>query len=336
MGELYIEQRGKGGAPPKRVLLDFDSTDDPVHGEQEGGHYHGYYGQHMYHPLLVFDGETGQLVTAVLRPGNAHASHGALAILKRIVARLRAAWPEVEIEVRADAGFAIPAIYEYCEEEGVQYTIGLITNRRLEVLAAPLLAQASKQYEAEKKEQKQQQQEQQQQEQQQQEQQQQEQQRTKVRLTGECSYKAGSWERERRVIYKAEVMDEGQNTRFIVSSKRSEEPTELYEWYVKRGESENRIKDLKVYLKADRLSCCRFWANQFRLLLHAAAYWLLDVLRGKLVRAGVERMQLDTLRLGLIKIGGRVRQLLRRVKLHLASGHPGQRLWQILDGMAHE
>lgn len=110
LGELYIRQRGDlVGDAPKKILLDLDSTDDPTHGEQEGSCYHGYYGQYMYHPLVVFDGETGQLVTAILRPGNAHASHEALAILKRIVARLRVAWPEVEIEIQADAGFAIPS-----------------------------------------------------------------------------------------------------------------------------------------------------------------------------------------------------------------------------------
>ncbi len=104
-----MEQRGKDGIP-ERILLDFDATDDPTHGEQEGSYYHGYYKEHIYHPLLVFDGETGQLITAVLRPGNTHASRGAVAILKRIVGRLRQAWPEVEIELRADAGFAIPEI----------------------------------------------------------------------------------------------------------------------------------------------------------------------------------------------------------------------------------
>jgi hypothetical protein len=143
LGEIYIEQRAKGGVP-ERILLDFDSTDDPTHGEQEGsyyhGYYHGYYGQHMYHPLLVFDGESGQLVTAVLRPGNTHASSSAVAILKRVVARLlRRAWPSVRIEIRADAGFAVPSVYEWCEKEGVDYTIGLITNSRLEAMADPLL-----------------------------------------------------------------------------------------------------------------------------------------------------------------------------------------------------
>jgi hypothetical protein len=301
LGEIYIRERGKDGAP-EQILLDFDSTDDPTHGGQEGSCYHGYYEQHMYHPLLVFDGDTGQLITVILRPGNTHASRGAVAILRRIVERLRAAWPGVQVELRADAGFAVPAVYEYCERQGIEYTIGLITNSRLEGLAAALLSGAQRRYDAT---------------------------REKARLLGECVYRAGSWSRDRRVVYKAEVMPEGTNTRFVVTSKRTE-PTELYDRYVGRGESENRIKDYKLYCKADRLSCHRFLANQFRLLLHAAAYWLLDSLRRRLVAVGIERMQLDTLRLRLVKIGGRVRQLLTRVKLHLASSHPGQPLWQAL------
>jgi Transposase DDE domain group 1 len=301
LGELYIRERGRTGVP-QRIVLDIDSTDDPTHGDQEGSYYHGYYEQHMYHPLLVFDGETDQLITVVLRPGNTHASRGAVAILRRIVARLRRAWPEVAISVRADAGFAAPAVYEYCENAGIEYTVGLIPNTRLEALAAPLLEQAQQQYASEQQ---------------------------KVRLLAEGRYQAGSWEHERRVVYKAEVLPEGTNTRFVVTTRQAE-PTELYDWYVARGESENWIKDFKNGLKADRLSCHRFWANQFRLFLHAAAYWLLDTLRRKLMAERLERMQLDTLRLRLIKIGGRVRQLLTKVKLHLAASHPGQHLWQIL------
>jgi hypothetical protein len=306
--ELYLRRREKRGAP-EHILLDFDSTDDPTHGEQEGSYYHGYYEQHMYHPLLVFDGHSGQLITAILRCGNTHASRGAVAILRRIVARLRARWPEVKIGIRADAGFAVPALYEYCEKEEIDYTVGLISNARLEVLAAPLLEEAQERYEAEGR---------------------------KVRILSEGYYEAESWEKKRRVIYKAEAMDKGTNTRFVVTSRSTDDPKRLYDWYVRRGESENWIKDFKLALKADRLSCHRFLANQFRLLLHAAAYWLLDTLRRRLVAAGIERMQLDTLRLYLVKVGGRVRELLSRVKLHLASGHPGQRLWRALSETAHE
>lgn len=128
----------------------------------------------------------------------------------------------------------------------------------------------------------------------------------KVRLVSEAPYRAESWERSRRVLYKAEVLEKGTNTRFVVTSKKKEEPKRLYDWYIKRGEAEGWIKDFKRALKADRLSCHRFWANQFRLLLHAAAYWLLDQLRRRLVAAGVRRMQLDTLRLLVVKVGGRV------------------------------
>jgi hypothetical protein len=160
----------------------------------------------------------------------------------------------------------------------------------------------------------------------------------KVRLLSETSYQAGSWAKKRRVVYKAEVLEKGTNTRFVVTN-RSEAPLALYESYAERGETENRIKDYKNALSADRLSCCKFWANQFRLLLHTAAYWLLDVLRERLVRRGFGQMQLETVRLRIVKIGGRVRQLLTKVRLQLASGHPGQRLWQALSSTmkgAHE
>lgn len=307
LGELYIRERSEGGAPPERVLLDLDATADPAHGEQEGTFYHGYYRTRMYHPLLVFDGETNQLITALLRCGNTHASHGALSVLKRIVDRLREAWPGVKIEIRADAGFAVPSVYEYCEKEGIAYTIGLISNPRLESLAECLLERARRESE--------------------------EQGGRKVRLVSETSYQATSWGRVRRIVYKAEVLQKGTNTRFVVTS-RTDEPKKLYDWYVRRGEAEGWIKDFKRALKADRLSCCRFWANQFRLLLHAAAYWLLDELRRRLTAAGMRRTQFDTLRLLVVKVGGRVRQLFTKVRLHLASGHPGQHLWYVLFSAA--
>jgi hypothetical protein len=277
---LYLAEREKGGTPEK-VLLDFDSTDDPTHGDQEGSYYHGYYEQHMYHPLLVFDGQTGHLICALLRAGNTHGSRSAVALLKRICARLRQRWPGVHIELRADAGFAVPALYDYCEEESITYTVGLITNGRLEELAEDLLEEAKRRYGDQPQPQE------------------------KVKLFSEGRYRAGSWERERRVIYKAEVMEQGTNTRFLLST-RADGPKDLYEFYVKRGASENWIKDFKLHIKADRLSCHRFIANQFRLLLHACAYWLMDTLRRKLMASGARRMQLDTLRLLLIKVGGRV------------------------------
>ena len=177
---------------------------------------------------------------------------------------------------------------------------------RLQALATPLLEQAEQQHE---------------------------QTSDKVRLAGESPYAADSWPHPRRVVYKAEALEKGTNTRFVVTT-RTDAPLLLYSWYVRRGEPELWIKDLKGACFADRLSCHRFWANQFRLLLYAAAYWLLDTLRRSLAQAGVARMQLDSLRLRLLKIGGWVRESLdglrRHCQLHLASSHPGEPLWYLL------
>jgi hypothetical protein len=299
---VYLRERGRVGRPA-RILLDFDGTDDPTHGDQEGSAYHGYYGQHMYHPLLVFDGDTDQLITAVLRPGNAHGGRGTVAVLRRLVTALRQRWPGLPIELRADSGFAGPALYDYCDRTQIAYTIGMAPNPRLETLAAPLLVEAQRQQAATAE---------------------------KVRLVGEASYQADSWSRPRRVVYKAEALAKGPNTRFVVTSHTGDAPLGRYDFYVDRGEPELWIKDFKRACFADRLSCHRFLANQFRLLLHAAAYWLLDTLRRWLRPLGVPRMQLDTLRLRLLKIGGRVCQLQARVRLRLASGHPDEPLWRLL------
>ncbi len=302
---LYVRERGRAGVP-RRVLIDVDGTDDPAHGEQEGVAYHGFYRQHMYHPLLVFDGETGQLITVVLRPGTAHGSRFLVLVLRRLVRRLRRAWPDVGIELRADSGCAVPRLYAWCEAAAIDYTIGLIPNPRLEALAAPLLADAQARSAA--------------------------QDGAKVRLAGDAIYRAGSWPRARRVVYKAEALAKGPNTRFVVTSHAGDAPLDRYDWYVDRGEPEQWIGDLKLGCFADRLSCHRFWANQFRLLLHAAAYWLLDTLRRWLIAqlGELARVQLDTLRVRLLKISGRLRELPRRIHLHLASSHPGEPLWHAL------
>jgi hypothetical protein len=300
--EVYVVERARQGRPTS-ILLDLDGTDDPAHGKQEGVRYHGFYGQHMYHPLLVFDGDTGQLITAVLRPGNAHGKRFVRTVLRRLVRRLRSVWPAVVIEVRADSGFAAPEIYRWCEAHAVHYTIGLIPNARLETEAAPLLAEAQAHSAAAGG--------------------------AKVRLAGETTYQAGTWDKERRVVYKAEILGKGPNTRFVVTD-HSEPPLDVYDYYVDRGQCENYIKDFKNALACDRLSDHRFGANQFRLLLHAAAYCLLHTLRRWLAGTELAMAQFDTIRLRLLKIGGRVRERLRGVRLHLATSHPSEPLWSHL------
>lgn len=308
LGQVYLQERERRG-PPTHLVLDLDSTDDPTHGDQEGSAYHGYYQQHMYHPLLVFDGTTNQLITAVLRPGTVHASHGVVGILGRIVAAVRARWPKVTLEIRADSGFAIPALYAWCEREHIRHTIGLVPNARLERAVAALQAEAERQAAAQGG--------------------------AKVRLLAETTYQADSWPQPRRVVMKAEVLPKGTNTRFVVTTREDPDPAAIYDWYVDRGETENWIKDLTAGCFAHRLSCHRFWANQFRLLLHAAAYVLLDTIRHWLVRAHVARMTLATVRGRLLKIGGWVKEGVGRVRLRLASSHPNEGWWHALAAHRH-
>jgi hypothetical protein len=300
--QLYIRRNKKRN--PKRIILDLDGTDDPTYGDQQLTFFHGYYDQYMYHPLVIYDADTGELVTAVLRAGNRHASYGAVAVLKRIVPRLRASFPKTEIIIRGDAGFAIPALYKYCEQEGLKYVIGLIRNDVLERMIEEPLAMAKEKYQESGQ---------------------------KQRLFTEGKYQAQSWDIERRVIMKAEWLPQGPNSRFVVTNL-SMGTQQVYEFYTERGGTcEVRIDEFKNGLKADRLSCHRFLANQFRLFLHMAAYWLVLRLREVLEKTELATMQIQQLRLRLLKIGGQVIQSARRVWFRLASGCP----WQDIFALAH-
>jgi hypothetical protein len=290
--DLYLKTHP---GPRKVIVLDMDATDDPTHGKQQLSFFHGYYEEHMYHPLLVFDGRTGFPLAAVLRPGNTHASHGALAVLKRLIKKLKKAYPGALILFRADAGFAVPALYRYLERQEIRYVIGFITNNRVLEKAALLLEKARAAYQATGE---------------------------KQRLFTAFSYQAESWTRPRRIIAKVEYTHLGVNQRFVVTNLNRNPQFVYDDIYVLRGDVENRIKELKLDLKADRLSCHRFLANQFRLLLHTAAYCLFWLLRRHLHGTALETAQVNTLRLKLLKIGARIRETSRRIWVHLASGYP--------------
>ena len=199
---------------------------------------------------------------------------------------------------------ALPEIYEWCEENGIEYVIGLARNERLEELGEPLLSEARAQYQQTER---------------------------KAKLFGQFSYAAHSWQQERRVVQKAEVMSKGDNPRFVVTNREELNPEELYGFYTARGDMENRIKELKLQLKADRTSCHRFLANQFRLFLHAAAFVLLQFIRQHLYGTELHNAEMATLRLRLIKIGARVTESVRRVVFHWASGYPWKNLLRLLS-----
>ena len=291
--ELYLKTHP---GPRKVIVLDMDGTDDPTHGRQQLSFFNGYYAEHMYHPLLVFDGRDGFPLAAVLRPGNTHSSRGALAVLKRLIQKLKQAYPKALILFRADAGFAVPALYSYLEDQPeTRYVIGFITNNRLLAKTAPLLSKAQRQYQETGE---------------------------KQRLFTAFSYQAESWDKPRRIIAKVEYTHLGANQRFVVTNLNRNPQFVYDDIYVLRGDVENRIKELKLEIKADRLSCHRFLANQFRLLLHTTAYCLFWLLRHHLQGTELATAQVNTLRLKLLKIGARIRETSRRIWVHLASGYP--------------
>lgn len=282
---------------PKEIILDLDSTDDPLHGEQEGRFFHGYYGHYCYLPLYIFCGE--HLLGARLRPANLDAAAGSTAELARIVAQIRAAWPEVKILVRGDSGFCREEVMAWCEEQKVDYVLGLAKNQRLKAEIGAELEQAAEQYRQTGR---------------------------AARVFKEFAYQTReSWSRARRVVAKAEHLEKGANPRFVVTSLAAEDwpAASLYEaLYCARGEMENRLKE-QLMLFADRTSTAFLRSNQSRLYFSSVAYLLLQALR-RLGLKGTElaQAQCATMRLKLLKIGALIRITVRRVWVSLAGGYP--------------
>ena len=288
-----------GGSLPAKVTLDLDPTDDPTHGHQQLSLFHGYYEQHQYFPMVISEPTTKHVFYTHLRPGAVHAALGADDDLMFVVDRLRPARPDVRIHVRGDSGFGIPGMYEICEKNGLSYTFGIAGNSRLQDAAEPLVRQAAEQYRATGE---------------------------KQRLFTAFSYRADSWDRHRTIIAKAECHSKGINLRFIVTSlpiESVDDPQRLYDDYIQRGESEQRMDELKNGLHAGRLSCHRFVANFWRLLLHAAAYNLLNAVRDDpSVPDELRRARPETWRSKLIKVAATVVQTTRRIVVRLAGQWP--------------
>jgi hypothetical protein len=260
----------------REILLDVDSTDDPTYGQQQLSFFNGGYDQHMYHPLLIFERHTGCLLAARLRAGTVSSHARIIPLLLRM-----------------------PLLYEFCEFFGIQYTIGIAANSRLQEKAQRLERRLAKRY----------------------------------RRTGNPQrsfssflYRAYSWSHQRRICYKAEHTESGTNVRFLVSNLKGRSRS-VFSFYNDRGECENRIEEFKNGFAADRLSCHRFRANAFRLLLHSFAYNLVNLFRLQLPLA-MRSAQIETLRIQLFKMGARIRETARCIRIHLASGWPFQNLFQ--------
>lgn len=296
----------------RRITIDLDVTDDPTHGAQQLTFFHGHYDTWCYLPLLAFltfDDEPEQyLCAALLRPGNAPTAVGARALVGRLCALLRCAFPQARLRVRLDGGFANPALLDRLDAERVEYVVGMAENSVLAQHAAPLMIDA--QVEAART-------------------------GATAHVYGEARYAARSWSTERRIIIKAEVVrlagrEPRDNPRFVITNLR-QTPRGIYERvYCQRGDIENRIKELHHGLEIDRTSCTRFWANQLRVLLTAAAYVLLQELRLHAARTAYARAQVSTLRERLLKIGVRVVASARRFVLHLPAAFPDGRAWHLI------
>lgn len=280
--------------PPEELILDFDATDDAVHGNQEGRFFHGYYDNYCFLPLYVFCGD--RLLVAYLRPSNINAAKHSWAILSLLVKRFREVWPNVRIIVRGDSGFARWREMRWCDRNGVDYIFGLARNPVLERLARPWTECAKECYGVSEE---------------------------KERIFGEFGYAADTWDKERRIIVKAEHTSKGANPRFVVTNLEGEAQYLYDEIYCQRGEMENRIKEQQLDLFSDRTSAHRFVTNQLRLLLASAAYVLVEhIRRVGLANTELADAQCGTIRLKLFKLGARIVKSVRRIVIHIASCYP--------------
>jgi hypothetical protein len=289
-------------APPEELILDFDATDDPVHGMQEGRFFHGYYDHYCFLPLYVFCGE--RLLVGYLRPSNIDGAKHAWAILALLTKRLRQQWPAVRIIFRGDAGFCRHRMLSWCERHDVKYIVGMARNQRLEAQVEPAMKLVEQMFE----------------------------------LTGEKQreffrfrYAAKPWKCHRQIIAKLEVSEKGRNPRFIVTNLEGDKQALYDDIYCARGDMENRIKEQQMGLFADRTSAHEWWANQFRLLLSCLAYVLIEGIRRlALKETELERAQVGTIRLKLLKIGGVILRNTRRVRFLLSSAYPYQDLFAVV------
>ena len=291
---MFIQQMRARGERPRRLVLDIDATDDPCHGQQQLALFNGFYNQYMYLPNLLFERTTGLLLGVRLQAGNADASRRAVQLLKPVVKALRDAWPDVEILLRADAGYAAPRLYRFCEDNGLEYLIGFAACDPLKQRTKWALDWLTERFDRSGE---------------------------PCSWRGGFTHQAGSWLHPRRILYKVEINGHGSNRRFVVTNCRGT-PRELWPIYNDRGTAETFIDEFKNGLSMDRLSCRRFCANAFRLALTAVAHNLMRVYRQMLAGTELEGASVQTIRSRLIKIGARVRRTVRRVWVHLSEAFP--------------
>ena len=283
--------------PPQAIILDIDDTQDRVYGTQQLSLFNGYLGGYCYQPLHIYEGQTGKLITTILRPGVRPEGQQVVTLLKRLVAHLRAAWPQVAIFLRGDAHFSSPQVQAFCADSDLYFILGQSANTRLIDLAKPVMEKAKSLYKQTGK---------------------------PVRLFTAFDYQAQTWDRPQRIVCKAEMNEKGQNTRFVVTNLESSRASFIYQnIYCARGQMENFIKNHKTFLHSDRTSCHTFSANQFRLFLHSAAYVLIQALAHIGLQGTTwKNAQINTIQNRFLKVAGRVCELKTKITFHLPASFP--------------
>ena len=293
---------------PRRITLDIDDTFDAVHGSQQLRLFNAHYDDYGFQPIVVFD-QDGRFVTALLRPAKRPKGVEIRAFLRRLIRAIRSNWPNVQILLRADSHYACPEVLDWCEANGTDYVFGVSPTSTLKRHVDALEASTAARFEADPR-------------------------GGKVRRFKEFFDAAGSWSRVRRTVARVEAGSDGTDTRFIVTNLGLGSGRSLYQdLYCRRGQAENHIKAWKTHLAADRTSCPKATANQFRLFLHAGAYWLLWSLRALMPKRSSWRVaQFDTLRLRLIKTAARIVETKTKIKIHLPTSAPDQAIWHLVLG----
>lgn len=309
--DVFIESYS---TPPEGIIVDIDDTDDLTHGRQQLTLFNAYHGDNCYMPIHIYEGKSGKLITTVLRPGKRPTGKQIVSIVKRVVKKIRQAWPEVGIILRGDSYYACPAVFDFCEETDMKYVLGFKPLAPLVRQIKPLVEEVALRSEREKQ---------------------------PVKMFTETDYKAKSWPKRRRVIAKIEYNFLGPNTRFIITNLEHWNRRFIYQTiYCGRGAMELMIKEHKNHLLSDRTSCTSFSANQFRLFLHSAAYVLFHTFRTVHLK-GTEwaSAQFDTIRCKIIKIGARIIQRTRKIRIHLPTSFPWkgelEKIWLSCCGSGH-
>jgi hypothetical protein len=295
----FIGRYKRKFARPRRLTLDLDTTADPTHGQQELAFFNGYYRTHCYQHLLIHTAE-GDLLHASLLPGKGDVREAALTALQTVISKLREAFPDLALRLRADNGFACPALYDYCEDQGIEYVVNAGTHQKMVAETEELQARAVQLLETFDE-------------------------KVPVKVYGEFQYQAKTWRAPRRIIAKAAHTLVGPDERLLVTNAKSA-PVDVYDFYAGRGQEENWIKDLKRALKSDRLSCTAFAANELRLLLFACAYQLLHELRRK-ARGPLRNMRLETMRLRFLRVAATVDRSVRRLWVRVSAAYPWREDW---------